>query len=269
MFIYKITNTANSKIYIGYDTGKVSDESRWQYHKKHYKYERNKVLYFAMKKYGIENFVHEVVEEVYTIETLIDKEIFYIDFFQSHQPTIGYNRTLGGDGGDTFSIRSAESQELTRNKMRESAIKWWATVDTDSRKDLLKQLNKEKWKNTTPEQRKEMVKPAFTPEVNARRAESLKEYYKAVPGAKEHKINKILEWQKLNKEEHKQIAKKNGAKGAAKVSKRLKVELETGEVLYYSSKSDFQRKTGQWANTIIRKTQEGIFYNGYKIWEEK
>ena len=61
----------------------------------------------------------------------------------------------------------------------------------------------------------------------------------------------------------------NSLKGAAKVSKRLKVELETGEVLYYSSKSDFQRKTGQWANTIIRKTQEGIFYNGYKIWEEK
>ena len=112
-----------------------------------------------------------------------------------------------------------------------------------------------------------MLKPAFTPEVNAQRAESLREYYKAVPGAKEYKVNKLLEWQQANKEEHKRVAKANGAKGAAKVSKKLEVELESGEVLYFNSKSEFQRKTGQWANVVLEKTKQGLFHNGYKAKE--
>lgn len=269
MFIYKITNTANSKIYIGYDTGKVSDESRWVDHRKHYKYNTQKVLYSAIRKYGIDCFTYEVVEEVDTLENLIDKEIFYIDFFQSYKKDIGYNRTLGGEGGDTFSIRSEESQNQTKSKMRESAIAWWANVDSDARKDLLKHLNKEKWKNSTPEERKVLTQHLHQPNVYQARAETLKEFYKDNPEIKKEKSKDIQRWQKENPDIVKAQNKINSLKGAAKVSKRLKVELETGEVLYYSSKSDFQRKTGQWANTIIRKTQEGIFYNGYKIWEEK
>lgn len=77
----------------------------------------------------------------------------------------------------------------------------------------------------------------------------------------------LKKWQEQNLEKVKEQNRINSAKGAAKVSKKIKVELETGEVLYYSSKSEFQRKTGQWAKTIIEKTQKGIFYNGYKIWE--
>ena len=55
--------------------------------------------------------------------------------------------------------------------------------------------------------------------------------------------------------------------GAAKVSKRLEVETEDGKVLYFSSKSEFQRQTGQWANTVLEKSKNGEFYNGYKAKE--
>jgi hypothetical protein len=36
-------------------------------------------------------------------------------------------------------------------------------------------------------------------------------------------------------------------------------------VLNFKSKSDFHKITGEWANTIIRKTKNGSFYNGYRI----
>jgi len=222
-----------------------------------------------MRKYGIENFLHEIVEEVDVIEDLIDKEIYYIDFFQSYQREVGYNRTYGGDGGDTFSARSLESQNQTREKMRSSALDWWAKVDSDSRKDLLKYLNKEKWKNSTPEERKILTQHLHNEEIYQARSNTLKEFYLANPTVKKQKGQDIKKWQEQNLEKVKEQNRINSAKGAAKVSKKIKVELETGEVLYYSSKSEFQRKTGQWAKTIIEKTQQGIFYNGYKIWEEK
>lgn len=269
MFIYKITNIINNKIYIGYDSGVVANNARWNDHLKFYKSNQRKVLYFAMRKYGIENFSYEVVDEADTIEDLIDKEIYYIDFFESYQKETGYNRTLGGDGGDTFSVRSVESQNQTREKMKTSALEWWANIDSDSRKDLLKYLNKEKWKNSTPEERKILTQHLHNKEIYQARANTLKEFYSANPDVKNQKGQDIKKWQEQNIQKVKEQNRINSAKGAAKVSKKIKVELETGEVLYYSSKSEFQRKTGQWAKTIIEKTQKGIFYNGYKIWEEQ
>ena len=59
--IYKITNTINNKCYIG----KSSDiEERWKYHKKRYNNikEYDKPLYRAFRKYGINNFLFEIIE---------------------------------------------------------------------------------------------------------------------------------------------------------------------------------------------------------------
>ena len=61
--IYKITNIINNKCYIG----KSKDiENRWQYHKdyKNNAREYNKPLYKALRKYGVENFNFEIVEEL-------------------------------------------------------------------------------------------------------------------------------------------------------------------------------------------------------------
>jgi group I intron endonuclease len=267
MFIYKIKNTINGKIYIGYDSDSVVENNRWKDHLRSYLYDKRKVLYFAMKKHGVENFSVEVVEEVETFNELLDREIYYIDSFKSYQKEIGYNRTLGGDGGDTFSVRSIESQNQTRKKMKASALNWWENVDSDSRKDLLRYLNREKWKNSSPEERKLLTQHLHTQEIYQARAQTLKEFYSSNPDIKKQKGKDIKKWQEQNLEKVKEQNRINSAKGAAKVSKRLKVELETGEVLYYPSKSEFQRKTGQWANIIIQKTQQGVFYNGYKIWE--
>lgn len=98
--IYKITNILNNKSYIG----KSEDiETRWEYHKTHYNYtkEYNKPLYRAFRKYGLENFTFEIIENLnYNYNIADEREKYWITYYNSYGST-GYNGTLGGDGGIT------------------------------------------------------------------------------------------------------------------------------------------------------------------------
>ena len=62
--IYKITNDINNKIYIGQTIKTLT--KRWQQHKCNStkEYFKQIVLYKAFKKYGIEHFYIEEIEEV-------------------------------------------------------------------------------------------------------------------------------------------------------------------------------------------------------------
>lgn len=50
-------------------------------------------LYFAMRKYGIDHFHIEQIEETSNPN---EREAYWIDFYQTY--SLGYNSTLGGDG---------------------------------------------------------------------------------------------------------------------------------------------------------------------------
>ena len=92
-FIYKITNTVNNKVYIG--KTELSIEKRFKEHcrdSQKIRYEK-RPLYSAMRKYGIENFTIEKIEET---NNPIERECYWIDYFNSFKN--GYNATLGGDG---------------------------------------------------------------------------------------------------------------------------------------------------------------------------
>lgn len=92
-FIYKITNKINDKIYIGQTSGTI--EKRFKEHIKQSRYNDTFHLYRAMRKYGIENFEVEEIEECEDI-TLSQREKYYIEYFDSYKN--GYNMTIGGDG---------------------------------------------------------------------------------------------------------------------------------------------------------------------------
>lgn len=53
-------------------------------------------LYFAMRKYGIENFTISCLEEVGDESTLSEREQFWIKYYDTYNN--GYNATRGGDG---------------------------------------------------------------------------------------------------------------------------------------------------------------------------
>lgn len=99
-YIYKIVNLINNKIYIG-KTNLTIDE-RWKAHCQDYNKPRieKRPLYDAMKKYGIENFKIEEVEECDSAKSS-EREIYWINFFNSYigfNDSKGYNATKGGDG---------------------------------------------------------------------------------------------------------------------------------------------------------------------------
>ena len=85
--IYKITNKVNGKIYIGQS---IHIEKRWQ---EHCQPSNNKSLIAkAIKKYGKENFLFEVVEQCIE-EELLKKEEYYIKLYNSVVPN-GYNQEM-------------------------------------------------------------------------------------------------------------------------------------------------------------------------------
>ena len=113
--IYKITNTINGKFYIGQA---IDIEERWKSHRRNSlnskSKEYNYPLYRAIRKYGIENFSFEIVEEC-SIEELNEKEIYYIGEFNSYihaENSQGYNMTLGGEG-----TRGHKASKETREKI--------------------------------------------------------------------------------------------------------------------------------------------------------
>lgn len=92
--IYKITNKINGKFYIGLTT--TSLEERWKCHiNSVWKVDRH--LYFAMRKYGVENFSIEQIDSADDFEELGRLERYYIKKFNSTNQDIGYNITSGGE----------------------------------------------------------------------------------------------------------------------------------------------------------------------------
>ena len=89
--IYKITNLINGKCYIGQTT---DSKRRFSEHRaKGYGAEKNKILYYAFDKYGIENFSFEIIES--QIENYNERERYWIRYYDSFEN--GYNATEGGE----------------------------------------------------------------------------------------------------------------------------------------------------------------------------
>jgi hypothetical protein len=90
MYIYKTTNKINEKIYIGLST-MTEIESKWYFGS-------GNSIKKAIKKYGIENFEKEILEDGFKDkEDLSKAEIKWIEYFKSTYREIGYNLSPGGD----------------------------------------------------------------------------------------------------------------------------------------------------------------------------
>ena len=90
--IYKVTNKLNGKIYIGkHQTNNPNDDY----------YGSGKFIKAAIKKYGKENFIKEVLFEFNTEIEMNNKEREIItEDFVSREDT--YNAGIGGEGGPHF-----------------------------------------------------------------------------------------------------------------------------------------------------------------------
>lgn len=92
MYIYKTTNLITNKIYIGKRVYRKKDDD-WYLGSGIY-------LKRSIKKHGRENFKKEILEWCEDKEILSTREIYWIKYFDSTNPLIGYNLSLGGEGGN-------------------------------------------------------------------------------------------------------------------------------------------------------------------------
>lgn len=116
MFIYKITNITNNKIYIGQVYNK-SVQDRFNRHVKDASPKSKSYIDRAIAKYGKDNFIVEQIDEANSLDELNQKEKQWIAFYKSTNKNIGYNLTDGGDGGNTYKYKSISEMNEIKSKL--------------------------------------------------------------------------------------------------------------------------------------------------------
>lgn len=107
--VYYIKNLINNKIYIG-QSKNVKDRLSRHKSKLKYKKHENSYLQRAVNKYGIDNFEFKIIEFV-DFEILDEREIYWINFYNSTLRSNGYNIEGGG-------VKNKEvSEEMRINKL--------------------------------------------------------------------------------------------------------------------------------------------------------
>lgn len=109
MLIYKITNKINSKVYIG-QTTKTLEERKATYLKEYRWSKKPRAIILAMRKYGIENFIFEVIHDnIATQEEMDALERYYIiEVYRSLIGEGGYNMERGGNGRGKHSVTTRQ-----------------------------------------------------------------------------------------------------------------------------------------------------------------
>ena len=131
-YIYKISNNINNKIYIGKTN--LTIEKRFKEHCSDAFKDRNekRPLYAAMRKYGIENFSIEKIEETNNPE---ERETYWIEYYGSFKN--GYNATMGGDGKKYLDYDLiCETYKQTQNLKKTAEL---CNCCTDSVRNILSQ----------------------------------------------------------------------------------------------------------------------------------
>lgn len=115
--VYKIVNSINNKVYVGRTTHTL--KYRWE--KGHLKcLERGdqRHLYQAMRKYGVDKFHIELIEECCSFDDMVYKEAYYCEKYRAY--TDGYNMTTGGEINPMECVKAKFSHDT---KMRSLSVR--------------------------------------------------------------------------------------------------------------------------------------------------
>ena len=178
--IYKITNILNGKTYIGQS---INIEKRWEQHKyeafNKNQQQYNYTLHRAFRKYGLNNFSFDVLEECLE-EQLDKKEIYWIKFFDCYHD--GYNETEGGDKGPSLKGESNPNSKLTKedvvlirmsllqDKTQQETYKMF--VDKISFRQFCRIWQGEGWEDVVPEAIQYVKSKEYISKIRSRAAQS-------------------------------------------------------------------------------------------------
>lgn len=113
--VYRIICNRNNKIYIGITSNL---RSRWNKHVYDAKHNSKCVIHRAIRKYGIDNFSLDIIKICKDKKDLLESEVFFIDYFNSHVSKGGYNETWGGEAPMLGRKHTILSKKLISNKLK-------------------------------------------------------------------------------------------------------------------------------------------------------
>jgi len=241
MYIYKITNIKNNKIYIGQTTQKNKNRLC-----RHLSGSGSSLIASSLKyKYTKEDFVFETIEVCSDIIELNDQEMYWIGYYNCLHPN-GYNLKLGGNN-------KGQQHPDTKLKLRNYMLKNMDTIE------LTKRLEKT-WVSNCRKIKSYNIK---TKEIK---------YYRSIASVKEKGLNKgcvgrVLKgkrktynnclWQYEELEfDLTKVNKKRTWKSVLRTSK-------DGDTREYKSLIDAQ-KEGFIADSISRSIKKNRLYKDYK-----
>jgi group I intron endonuclease len=140
--IYKATNTANGKVYIGQTTYTLAQRKANHCFRAKVK-DRRTIFQVALIEFGTKSFTWEQIETADSQEELDQKEIYWIGFYKSSDFNYGYNDQSGG----TCSTLSTSH----RKKISEAAKKQWENPEVRE-----KMIKGRKGRVPSPETRKKL-----------------------------------------------------------------------------------------------------------------
>lgn len=248
--IYKITNKINGKCYVGQS---IHIKKRFQ---EHIKSKFDTPLCKAFKKYGIENFDFEIIEECKKQE-LNEKEIYYIKIFHSCVDEHGYNLTYGGDGN------MAGVSDITKNKLSECRKGENNPMFGRSlSKESLAQrsiIYKNTLKNMTEEQRQQWFNhismsqkgKIISDKQRQKISKSLKEFYKNHP-EKRQEIGEKSKGRKHSKEFCEKMRKIKTEQMKDWRKRLMQYDLQGNYIATYDGLSEAEEKTGVIRSSISK-----------------
>lgn len=120
--IYKITNQVNGKVYIGQSK---DIKARWRRHRTaafaEWSNQYDSHLYRSIRKYGLDNFRFEVIEEC-LIADLNDRESYWIKYYNSTDINNGYNMTIEASASGTYQKLNPQAVKDIREALLNSEI---------------------------------------------------------------------------------------------------------------------------------------------------
>ena len=118
MIVYKITCKVNNKVYIGQTCEDI--QTRFNRHMGYQSREHDTKFYRAVRKYGKENFEICQIDSANNQEELDNKEVYWINYYDSAKKGYNTRTTKGKCGGDTLSNHPDKAR--ISQKLRESKL---------------------------------------------------------------------------------------------------------------------------------------------------
>lgn len=155
--IYQIRNLINGKTYIG---SAIYFNTRWYRHKSNLRNNRhhNKHLQRSWNKYGEQNFVFEILEEIKNKLFLLQREQYYIDLLKSYDLNFGYN--VCKIAGSSLGIKLTEQhkEKISRANKGKNHYNFGKHLSEEHKKKLSKShLGQVAWNKGLPKEQNSLT----------------------------------------------------------------------------------------------------------------